>query len=507
MKRLKLFILFFLLSFLSFGQVWINYSGASWEGGLQWTYSANTFLRLGKLADETLGASPGNAKLPIHSQMKGCLLLDNGEVNYFLDPLDWSKKADGSASDLTGGDGQVMVRIPKFYQKYDYTINGNDTIYQWWISNVYLKGYSIHPAFVKDGAAVSCRYIGAYEAVLYDVSKSKYVNNVFLDFDTLVFAAADSTITIGGAGCPTHGFTNFEVGDEITVENTDANNTNFVVKTTGNLHIHTTTPPVNETCLVATIYNTRNYTGTSGDKLSSVSGKMAVTHFNRAQGRTLAKNRGTGWRQYDFDLMNAIQKLVLIEYATFNIQNVAEVGPGISAISYADWDNYNYDNPFCPSGNGNSLGNRSGDNAGSSSIATEKSVYSKYRGIEHLWGHIVPWIEGANLFGNHVYLSNNSSVWADDTSTGYDDLGHISSVDGWQRMPVNSIRMMLPDTCYWPAFILDYFHVGYVAEQVEWNVPFSGGTAEDNTQNGPWSWWGEYNSTSREKWLGTRLTY
>lgn len=55
-------------------------------------------------------------QLPIQSQYKGCLV-KNGKVNYYLDPNDWSKKADGTPSVLDGTDGDVMVHIPKFYGK------------------------------------------------------------------------------------------------------------------------------------------------------------------------------------------------------------------------------------------------------------------------------------------------------------------------------------------------------------------------------------------------------
>ena len=55
-------------------------------------------------------------QLPIQSQYKGCLV-KNGVVNYYLDPNDWSNKADGTPSVLDGIDGDVMVHIPKFYGK------------------------------------------------------------------------------------------------------------------------------------------------------------------------------------------------------------------------------------------------------------------------------------------------------------------------------------------------------------------------------------------------------
>lgn len=54
--------------------------------------------------------------LPIQSQYKGCVA-NNGVVNYYLDPNDWSKKITGEDSVLDGTDGTVRVHIPKFYGK------------------------------------------------------------------------------------------------------------------------------------------------------------------------------------------------------------------------------------------------------------------------------------------------------------------------------------------------------------------------------------------------------
>lgn len=54
--------------------------------------------------------------LPIQSQYKGCVA-NNGVVNYYLDPKDWSKKITGEDSVLDGTDGTVRVHTPKFYGK------------------------------------------------------------------------------------------------------------------------------------------------------------------------------------------------------------------------------------------------------------------------------------------------------------------------------------------------------------------------------------------------------
>lgn len=51
-----------------------------------------------------------HASLPVQSSLKGVLLNADKSVNYYLDANDWTKKADGTASDRTGAHGNVMVR-------------------------------------------------------------------------------------------------------------------------------------------------------------------------------------------------------------------------------------------------------------------------------------------------------------------------------------------------------------------------------------------------------------
>ena len=54
--------------------------------------------------------------LPVQSQYKGCVVKGQ-EIQYWLDPNDWSRKLDGTPSKLDGTDGDVKVWIPKFYGK------------------------------------------------------------------------------------------------------------------------------------------------------------------------------------------------------------------------------------------------------------------------------------------------------------------------------------------------------------------------------------------------------
>jgi hypothetical protein len=100
--------------------------------------------------------------------MKRCLVLDNGTVNYYLDPNDSTKKADGTTANLTGANGQVMVEIPKFWYKKEPFTEGSKMGFRFYISSGPAEGYEVHPAFYRDrdgdGIAeeVDFRYYSAF---------------------------------------------------------------------------------------------------------------------------------------------------------------------------------------------------------------------------------------------------------------------------------------------------------------------------------------------------------
>ncbi len=66
--------------------------------------------------DNAVGMTAGSSawdSMPIFKDIKPCLL-KNGVVQYYLNPNDFTKKADGSAANITSGDdGDVMIEIPK----------------------------------------------------------------------------------------------------------------------------------------------------------------------------------------------------------------------------------------------------------------------------------------------------------------------------------------------------------------------------------------------------------
>lgn len=91
--------------------------------------------------------------LPIQSNMRRCLLKDDGTVNYYLLPTDSTKKMDGTDAVLDGTDGQVMVEVPEHWRYV--TIDENDDVVAM-ISPYEQTGW-IH---------VKKFYVSAYEAAL-----------------------------------------------------------------------------------------------------------------------------------------------------------------------------------------------------------------------------------------------------------------------------------------------------------------------------------------------------
>ena len=119
--------------------------------GVKWNPTSDTYIRTG-------GGIANNAHIVVASQMKRCVLQSNGIVAYYLHPTDSTKKADGTAADLSGATGNVMVEIPKFYFKYEWT----GTEHHYSISDKLTAGYTVHPAFIKNGVEVAYRYYNAY---------------------------------------------------------------------------------------------------------------------------------------------------------------------------------------------------------------------------------------------------------------------------------------------------------------------------------------------------------
>lgn len=134
-----------------------DYYGIMWDVNV----SSPACARIGKMEL--------HRELPIQSLMRGCLLKDDGTINYYLDALDWTKKIDGTASILDGTDGQVMVEIPSHYRKFESFLSLRKVK----ISQYPLTGFTYVPK----------NYIAAFEATVQrSTNKLASVINLTADY-------------------------------------------------------------------------------------------------------------------------------------------------------------------------------------------------------------------------------------------------------------------------------------------------------------------------------------
>ena len=404
--------------------------------GVAWNQASSSpiLTRYGTLAGFPSGFSPGNVKLPIHALIRRCILDDAGDVVYYLDASDSTQKELGGAANLDGSDGQVMVEIPKFYYKYDFSTN----VHIWEISLSQLDGYILHPAFLKNGVEVDNRYIGAYEGVGFDFSAGDYIDH-------------GNVAATGWSGT--------------TID-------------------------------------------TANDILSSVSGKNPITDQTRAELRSIAANRGTGWRQLDFYLVSAIQLLYLIEFAAWNSQS--NIGPGRTELTGGTWVNGSY-----ISEGGLSNGDGNGTNAvsysGDADNAGAELAYMTYRGIENFFGNIWSWIDGFNINNRIPYVSNIDTDFDDDTTLNYTRLIDINGdgitfvlADGYQSKLEQTKGGFLPSAVLGSqtTYITDYFN-----QSAGWRSALLGGHATYDVRAGFFFWYLVFSSSSIDPSVGSRLSF
>ena len=346
----------------------------------------------------------------LYSMIRGCVLNSDGTVNYYLNPSDWTEKADGTASTLTGADGNVMVEIPKFY--YRVTRAGTETT--WAISPSPLSGFTVHPAFVKDGVEVDYRYYSAYDACL------KFERSITAVADA---GGGDITVTTS-AQHPLY------AGDTVTISGTTSYDGDYTVvsRASGTTFTVTATFVATETGTATGFVSGKNLNDmtanidTTNDELASAKGFYPLVGVTRDECRSLAENVGAAWRQLDFYLWSAVQMLYLVEYQTFYSQD--ELGDGNTNGSYVGSSSNQSDSPHTIAGAGDSWANGSTDGTQPSAGAKPGTAYMKYRGIENVFGNCWNWADAINVnvggTGNvHLADDNNRSNYADDTATGH----------------------------------------------------------------------------------------
>ena len=70
----------------------------------------------------------------------------------------------------------------------------------------------------------------------------------------------------------------------------------------------------------------------------------------------------------------------------------------------------------------------------------------QYRWIENLWGNVLQWVDGFNANGTTAYACTDPSKYADDTLTGYTNIGTLPD-SGWIKdLTVTDNGLLIPKT-------------------------------------------------------------
>ncbi|AHV82155.1 hypothetical protein [Synechococcus phage S-EIVl] len=243
-------------------------------------------------------------------------------------------------------------------------------------------------------------------------------------------------------------------------------------------------------------YKTAFYWGayhaySNGTNLASVSGQTNTRSLTRATFRTRAALRGTGWHVQSYLELAAIQTLLVTEYRDYNSQKVVGNGSiqgGVYGVS---------------TGLSNSRGNRSGNvyTGGGSS-----SDFMSYRGIENLYGRAWTWADGINVYERVVYLTNNQSVFADDTSVGYSFYAQVPSGSGSYQKEL----FPLADV-FLPSVVTGASSTTYLADGLwtssGWRVAAMGGASADGSLDGAFALSLNFASGSTDGSFGARSAY
>lgn len=241
-----------------------------------------------------------------------------------------------------------------------------------------------------------------------------------------------------------------------------------------------------------------DFTVGTGDKLSSIAGVKPASGltqgFTRANARILAQNRGTGWELQDFHTVSAIQLLMLIEYASFDVQS--KIGRGV--VDKTDDGSSNLSEI---TGATSGLGNSSGMAEGTNGL-----VSVSYRGIENFWGNIWKWVDGINIQDHRLYVSGHD--FQDDFfDSPYEYKGNLAIENGYAS---NILFNDILDFGFIPTetegssstYLYDYYY-----QNTGNRVAPLGGNWHDGSYAGSFCWTLHYSSAYRSRYIGASLLY
>lgn len=245
----------------------------------------------------------------------------------------------------------------------------------------------------------------------------------------------------------------------------------------------------------------------AADKLSSIAGTKPAggdtQNLTRANTRLLARKRGSGWEQAYAATAAASQLLMLIEYASFNMQTAIGRGNTDQGSSAA---NIQY------TGATVSLGNASGAVTNANGI----QIIS-YRGEENFWGNIWTWVDGMNEENPDPFESGQAGT-LHVADHGFADNFKASPYKNTGIHPIQGSGYVsafgYSEEFDWLFIAVEYsgsdaLPVGDYAwnNNPGWRVTLLGGFCDNGSTAGAFCWYLDSAASSRYWTIGGRLVY
>lgn len=199
----------------------------------------------------------------------------------------------------------------------------------------------------------------------------------------------------------------------------------------------------------------------------SKAGVMPTVNISRATARSNTKNNGDKWHLYDFATYCAIIFLYVVEFADWDCQK--KIGKGSVDVTSSPFSNGVTDVMTYHTGAKNK-------------VSSLDSVGVQYRWIENLWGNVNQWVDGFNTNGVIAYYCTDPSKYADDTATGYTDIGTLPASGYIKDLTVTDNGLLIPKTSggSGTTYVPDYVY----STSSGWRVLYVGGGWGDGSNAG-----------------------
>ena len=480
--------------------------------GVQWdqSNSSSVLTRLGSTRGYAASSSPGDAALPVHRDLKRCIMNDNGTVNYYLDPDNSIDKQYTTTVTFGTTDGTTASKLVD---------SGADFVTDavaagMWVHNTTDDTYTMITA-VDDLNTLSLRDDIMVSGEAYTIGTAILNGDdgqVMVEIPKFYIKHSLSG-TVHKWYISKYHLPGFEIHPAFLKDGFEVEY-RYIGAFEGTMYDDN----ISAQCPDANIEDNRY---ASGDKMCSVAGYYPKTKETIVENRAMAEERGSGWLQQDYFLSAAIQLLYLVEYADFNSQSC--IGMGRTQFSNGAWEAANQGNGKYIGRCGYSLADGNSSNATDRASATNISAintetdftyhdYMTYRGIENFFGNVWKWVDGLNSYGGKAYVcykysnfTSPANAAAESSLKNYEYIGQLENssnnyVDDILDYDFGFLATSVGGSE--STYLTDYYY-----QSTLWRVALLGGGADNGSKAGCFYWSLGKAASDGDVYIGGRLAY